>query len=202
MSADETRRAPAGLSGGRANRAWRGATLAGLAALALALRPAPAAAASTPLALEPARAPAFKIRAVTGETLTLEKLVAGGPLVLDFWATWCRPCLDELPELESLYQKHRARGLTIVGISVDGPRNQAKVRPFASKLGLGFPIAVDEDGRMQQLYRVRAMPTTVVIDSAGMIVSLRQGYRPGETRELEAVIEKLLAPHPVEAPKQ
>lgn len=179
----------------------RGAALAAVVLAALALHSAPASGASSTPALEPSRAPAFKIRGVTGETLTLDRLTAGGPLVLDFWATWCRPCLDELPELDALYRKHKGHGLTVVGVSVDGPRNQAKVRPFASKLDLSFPIAVDEDGRMQQLYRVRAMPTTVVIDSAGMIVSVRQGYRPGDTRALEAEIERILALPPVETPR-
>jgi cytochrome c biogenesis protein CcmG, thiol:disulfide interchange protein DsbE len=177
-----------------------GLALIGVAlSLALRLGPVPAAPALT---IEPSRAPAFKIRAVSGETLTLTKLTKGGPVVLDFWATWCQPCLAELPELETLYQKYRERGLTVVGISLDGPRNHAKVRPFASKLGLTFPIAVDEDGRMQQLYQVRAMPTTVVIDTAFVIVTVREGYRPGDTRGLEAEVTKLLAPPPAEAPKQ
>jgi peroxiredoxin len=171
-----------------------------LALLALAAGPAPGA--STSLTLEPSRAPALKVRTVSGELLTLEKLVARGPVVLDFWATWCRPCLAELPELETLYGRYRERGLTVVAVSLDGPRNYAKVRPFASKLRLTFPVVLDEDGRIQQLYQVRAMPTTVVIDTAGMIVSVREGYRPGDTRALEAEITKLLAPPPVEAPKQ
>jgi len=187
----------------RGRHAAIGRPIAALAALALwlALLSLPAPAATPPLTLEPSRAPAFKIRAVSGETLTLDKLAARGPVVLDFWATWCRPCLAELPELEALFQKYRERGLTVVAVSLDGPRNFAKVRPFASKLGLSFPIAVDEDGRMQQLYQVRAMPTTVVIDSAGMIVAVHEGYRPGDTRGLEAEIEKLLAPPQVAAPK-
>jgi len=177
--------------------------IAGVAALALHLSAWPArGAVSAPIALERSRAPALRVRAVTGETLSLEKLLAGGPVVLDFWATWCKPCLAELPELEALQRKYRERGLTVVGVSVDGPRNFAKVRPFAAKLGLTFPIVLDEDGRIQQLYQVRAMPTTIVIDTAGAIVTVREGYRPGDTRGLEAEITKLLPPPPGEAPKQ
>jgi peroxiredoxin len=76
------------------------------------------------------------------------------------------------------------------------------VRPFAAKLGLTFPIVLDEDGRIQHVYQVRAMPTTVVIDTAGVIVTVREGYRPGDTRGLEAAIAKLLPPPPAEAPER
>jgi cytochrome c biogenesis protein CcmG, thiol:disulfide interchange protein DsbE len=185
-----------------AGRFRRALAILAFAALAVPARPGSVPGAAPSLTLEPSRAPALKLRTVAGETLTLEKLTAGGPVVLDFWATWCRPCVAELPELEALYRKHRERGLTVIGISLDGPRNFAKVRPFASKLGLTFPIALDEDGRIQQLYQVRAMPTAVVIDTAGMVVTVREGYRPGDTKGLEAELEKLLAPPRNEAPKQ
>ena len=109
----------------------------------------------------PARAvaPPFAIKSVTGEKLNLTALLETGPVVLDFWATWCKPCQMALPELEALHQKYAKRGLRVIGISADGPRNFAKVRPTASKLGLTFPIAIDDDERLQQLYQVRGLPT-------------------------------------------
>src|SRR2546422_4943348 len=65
------------------------------------------------------------------------------------------PLSRSLPELETLHRRYRDRGLTVIGISVDGPRNFARVRPFAAKLGLTFPIVLDEDGRLQQLCQDR-----------------------------------------------
>jgi peroxiredoxin len=176
--------------------------LAALAALLPLLLAPPGAAPAAPVAsLERSRAPALRVRTVTGEALSLEGLLAKGPVVLAFWATWCQPCLAELPELEQLQGKYRARGLTVVGISVDGPRNFAKVRPSAAKLGLTFPIVLDEDGKIQKRFQVGAVPTAVVIDTAGVIVTVREGYRPGDTRGLEAEVSKLVSAPAGEAPK-
>ncbi|NOT31999.1 MAG: TlpA family protein disulfide reductase [Planctomycetes bacterium] len=142
------------------------------------------------------RAPAapFRARALTGETLDLGGLRARGPVVLDFWATWCQPCTQSLPEMEGVYRRLKERGVTVIGVSVDGPRNQARVHPFASKLGLSFPILFDAGGSLQRDYQVRAIPTTIVIDSAGAIVYAGEGWFPGETRKVEAILESLLAP--------
>lgn len=170
--------------------------------LALSPLAAPESASPAPaVSIERAPVPALKLRTVAGESLRLEKLLDAGPLVIAFWATWCHPCIAELPELEAIHRRHHDRGLTVIGLSVDGPRNFAKVRPFAAKLGLSFPIVVDEDGRIQRLFQVGAVPTTVVIDTAGVIVRVHEGYRPGDSRTLEEEIAKLLPPAPDEASK-
>jgi peroxiredoxin len=143
-------------------------------------------AAETPLA------PRFKVKSVTGATLDLERLRLQGPVLIDFWATWCKPCIAALPEIESLHRRFGPRGLTVIGVSVDGPRNFLKVRPFAQRLGLGYPIALDEDGSLQERFGVRAIPTTVLISSDGRLLRVTQGWRPGETADLAAAIETLL----------
>lgn len=129
---------------------------------------------------------------MTGQTLDLEELRARGPVLLDFWATWCKPCLAALPELDALHRRLSDRGLTVIGVSVDGPRNFSKVRPMAQRLGLGFPIVLDEDGSLQQRYQARAVPTSVLISTEGRMVLVKQGWRPGETEELRVAIEALL----------
>jgi peroxiredoxin len=72
------------------------------------------------------------------------------------------------------------------------PENFAKVRPFVAKLGITYPVTLDDDGTLQEKYQVRAMPTTVLIDQDGGIVKVVQGYRPGESQTLRAAIEALL----------
>jgi peroxiredoxin len=158
---------------------------------ALVLLGAPVQAAPPAAAAEAPVAPSFRVRTATGQTIDLTELRSRGPVLIDFWATWCKPCLVSLPELNALHRRFGPRGLTIIGVSVDGPRNFPKVRPAAQRLGLEFSIVIDEDGSLQQRFQARAVPTSVLVASDGRIVRVTQGWRPGETRDLEAAIEAL-----------
>ena len=144
----------------------------------------------------PRIAPPFRVRTLDGRTLELAALTAAGPVVIDFWATWCKPCVASLPELEALHQRFAARGLTVLGISVDGPRNFAKVPQFVNKLSLHYPIALDEDGSMQERYQVAAMPTTIVIGRDGRMVLVHQGYDAGWSGAVMSAVEQVLGPDP------
>ncbi len=134
-----------------------------------------------------------KLKTVDDRTLDLPALLARGPILLDFWATWCKPCIASLPEIEALHERHAARGLTVIGVSIDGPRNLARVRPFAQRLGLTYPIVFDGDGRLQELFNVRAVPTALLIGKHGKVIAIHEGYRPGEGDRLAKEIEALLA---------
>ncbi len=140
------------------------------------------------------RAPPFRVETINNTLFDLDRARQNGPVLLDFWATWCRPCLESLPEIQKLYLEYQAAGLTVLGISIDGPRNFPKVRPFARRFGLSYPIAIDVDGDLQRRYQVGVVPTSVLVDTAGRIVRVQQGYRPGEIAELEAALKDLLAP--------
>ena len=160
-------------------------------AVTATLHPA-AASPAPPLPDTHRHAPPFRIESLEHDRLDLARLLLRGPVLLDFWATWCKPCVAALPELESLQRRYRARGLTVVGISIDGPRNFARVRPFIARLGLTFPVALDEDGSLQQAYQVRAAPTSFLIDRGGEIVQTRVGYERGAVESLERAIKALL----------
>lgn len=155
-----------------------------------------ASAESTDAPARRAIAPSFRVRSLAAEKLELERLRAKGPVLLDFWATWCRPCVASLPEIEALHRRFAARGLTVIGVSIDGPRNFAKVRPFASRLGLTFPIVLDEDGSLQEGFRVLAAPTSILVARDGTILRVRQGFLPGESAALASAIEEALGPAP------
>ena len=105
------------------------ARLAGAALLVLAIGSAPGLAASGPGAAPP-QAASFRVQDVQGRTLELAELLHRGPVLLDFWATWCTPCVQSLTELEAWHRRYGPRGLAVIGVSIDGPRNFARVRPF------------------------------------------------------------------------
>jgi thiol-disulfide isomerase/thioredoxin len=111
---------------------------------------------------------------------------------VDFWATWCKPCKMALPEVQKLHEKYADRGLSVIGVSLDGPRNTPKVRPFTQQLGLTFPNVIDEKGDFGRAFRILGLPTSILIAPDGKVVSTKMGYRPGEGERLAVEIEKLL----------
>jgi cytochrome c biogenesis protein CcmG/thiol:disulfide interchange protein DsbE len=163
-----------------------------VAAAAVALI-APAARPAAP-ALTAASAARFTARTITGERFDLAAALAIGPVLVDFWATWCHPCLESLPALEKLRAQYAAQGLSVVAISIDGPRNFARVRPFAQRLGLKMPVVIDEDGALAQKFLVSSVPTTILIAPDGRIMRTRTGYLPGEDDALAGAVRALLAP--------
>jgi len=122
----------------------------------------------------------------------LSELHQHGPLVLDFWATWCMPCIKAIPELEKLQQKYEDRGLQVVGINEDASRNQAKVKPFAAKLKVTFPILLDRDNAFMDKLKVQALPTTLLVAPDGEIIWRHTGFSPKTAKKLEAQIDAIL----------
>jgi peroxiredoxin len=173
-----------------------------IAGLLFALLPftGPAPAAADVLDGTRPEAPAFRVKSVTGEALALETLLAKGPVLLDFWATWCKPCLASLPEIQALHERHAEAGLTVIGVSIDGPRNFSKVRPFVRRLGLDYAIVLDEDGSLQRRYQVQAIPLTVLIGRDGRVARVVQGFRPGEGEALGEAVRALLDPQGAPGP--
>lgn len=114
--------------------------------------------------------------------------MAGRPYLLEFWATWCRPCVDNLPYMESLYSKYGPKGLRILGLSID--RNYSDVAEFVKNRDIKYPIAMDAG--MNARYGVSGIPAAILIDAAGVIV---WGGHPAQN-DLEAAIIKVLKDSP------
>ena len=140
----------------------------------------------------------LRLQDLDGKTVELDSYLGKGPVVLDFWATWCKPCLAALPELNVLYADLQPRGLQLVGLNEDGARNAAKVKPFVRTKGIRFPVLMDLNRDVQTRLNVQALPTTLLLDSTGRVVHTSFGYRPGEIGQLRARIEALLDGGPKE----
>lgn len=134
----------------------------------------------------------FKLPNLQNKQVELNTLLEKGPVVLDFWATWCKPCIKAFPEFEKLHQKYQEKGLTIVGINTDGPRNQAKIKPFVNSFEISFPILIDLNSNVMRQFRVVALPTTIVISKDGEIVSTHAGYSPKKMKELDKKLASMV----------
>lgn len=135
----------------------------------------------------------FKLVNLQNKQVELKKLLEKGPVLVDFWATWCKPCIKAFPELEALYQKYKDKGVTVVGINTDGPRNQAKVKPFVNSLNISFPILIDLNGDVMRQYRVMVLPTSFLIAPDGKILETNIGYVPQKMRKIDEMIGKMVA---------
>lgn len=125
------------------------------------------------------RAPDFSLPAMSGEPIRLADL-RGHPVVLNFWASWCPPCLTELPALVSAWNAQRAAGLQVLAINGDDER-PAVIREFTGRMALPFPVLLDARARVNDRYRVTGLPTTVFIDADGIVRALNLGPITAET---------------------
>jgi len=139
-----------------------------------------------------AKVQSFTLRNLDGDLVKLNDYLGKKVIVLDFWATWCKPCVKSLPKIEKLYKTLKDKGVVILGINVDGPRSLSKVEPFANSLGLTFPILFDENRDVVRKYQVNGFPTTIVIGKNKEIVYTINGYLPGDDKKLKMKIIKLL----------
>lgn len=137
-------------------------------------------------------APDFTLTDSMGHEVKLSDYLGKSLILLDFWATWCRPCEALLPHVQAIHEQYKSKGLVVLGIALDDTQTLNMVAPFAHKHGLSFPILVD-DGQAVQLYNPdRQAPFQVLIDQHGRIVKTREGYSPGDELLLGADIRRLL----------
>ena len=138
---------------------------------------------------EPIRAPALSLPGVDGRPLRLQDL-KGKVVVLNFWATWCVPCRQEMPAMERLYRDHRQRGLAVVAVNFN--ESKGEVERFLNELHLSFLVALDSDGAMARSFTVRGLPVTYLLSRDGRILWKAIGARDWDGPASRAYFESLL----------
>ena len=139
-----------------------------------------------------ALAPEIDLPTLAGGRVQLSKL-RGHPVVVSFWGTWCPPCREEFPELIRAHMTHSGAGVHVLGVNGrDQELSTKKVQQFVDEFSVPFPVALDQRGRARRAYLITGLPTTVFIDSAGVVQRVHRG--PISREELDRGIAAILAP--------
>jgi len=131
----------------------------------------------------------FTLKSRSGKNIKLSEL-RGNVVMINFWASWCGPCRQEMPLLEKIHKKYKRLGFTLLGVNVE--ENSAAAKNYLKDVKVTFPILFDNTSKTSKLYKVSAMPTTILIDRNGNKRYLHKGYKPGYENDYKKQIKKLL----------
>lgn len=154
----------------------------GIASLGVALTP-------TARAGVPAPAPDFALPAMDGSEMRLSDL-RGQVVMINFWATWCGPCRQEMPLLQQLQVKYEPLGFTLVGINVEP--ESAGARTWLEKVPVTFPILFDRQNQVAERFGVQGMPSSVFVDRSGKVRYVHRGYQPGDESKYADMVRSLV----------
>ena len=134
-------------------------------------------------------APNFTLKSMSGKNLKLSEMT-GNVVLINFWASWCGPCREEMPLLNALHKKYEPLGFTVLGVNVE--EQPDKARGFLNDFPVDFPILLDNTNKVSKQYNVIAMPTTVLVDRDGNVRYLHEGYKPGDEKKYRQMVKKLV----------
>lgn len=165
----------------------RGALLALLLPFSCLIGSEVATSAPTDLISQPASD--FALRALGQENLRLSEQL-GEVVILNFWATWCGPCRQEMPLLDAIYSKYRRAGLVLLSINLDEDEDQAA--EMAKTLGVSYPVLLDARNEVAKAYELGTLPLTVLIDREGTVRYVSEGFKPGYEKRYTDKLRELL----------
>jgi peroxiredoxin len=135
------------------------------------------------------QAPNFTLRSADGQSVSLAQF-KGDVVMINFWASWCGPCRQEMPLLDSIYKQYKDMGFTLLGVNVEPHASSANA--WLKKTPVSYPILYDPNSQVSQLYQVQAMPTTVIVDRKGIVRFVHNGYLPGDENQYMNSIRALI----------
>ncbi len=134
----------------------------------------------------------FLLDDIAGQTYSFADLKGEHLTIIDFWASWCKPCLKAMPKLEILQKKYEDNGVNLISINADGPRSIAKVAPLVRSLGIKNIVLKDINNEVMNDLNVFQLPTLLLIDNKGQVVFRHEGYTEGDEKVIEMQIMKIL----------
>lgn len=135
-------------------------------------------------------APVFTLQSNKGQQVALAQL-KGKVVMVNFWATWCVPCRQEMPHLQALYEKYNGLGFELLAVNVE-KNNAEGARKWLEETPVTFPVLFDPENQVTKLYKVQTMPSTVIIGRDGTMRFIHQGYKPGYEGEYQTEVRALL----------
>jgi peroxiredoxin len=136
-----------------------------------------------------AYAPDFTLKSLDGGNLRLEEY-RGQVVLINFWASWCGPCRQEMPLLDRLHQRYEDAAFVVLGINVEG--SEAPARSLLDKIPVTFPVLIDANQTVSAQYKLEAMPTTVLVDRDGIVRYVHRGYKPGDEAKYIEIVKELI----------
>ncbi|MDA1075784.1 MAG: TlpA disulfide reductase family protein [Proteobacteria bacterium] len=134
-------------------------------------------------------APDFTLKRLDGENLRLDEM-KGQVVLINFWASWCGPCRQEMPILDRLHERYKDAGFAVLGVNVEGETGPAQ--DIVDKTKVTFPVLIDTDQNVSERYDLQAMPSTVVVDRDGVVRYIHRGYKPGDEAKYIDVVKQLI----------
>lgn len=139
-----------------------------------------------------AQFPEIELKNLDNKYVQLEDIKGAQLTVIDFWATWCKPCLASIPKIDQLALEFQEKGVAFWGINIDSPRNQSKVKPFVRSMNISYPVFLDGDQKLMNYLNVSVMPTILILNSKGKVLYFHEGYQPGDETLIQEKITQLL----------
>ena len=136
--------------------------------------------------------PDLSIKLISGKQARLSSLLEDGPILVNFWATWCAPCKKEMIFLEEFHKKYSDQGFRVLAISTDSPKSMSKVKSYIRAKKHTFLVGLDPNQEVAKKMNAMVMPTVILIDKDRKVSWYHQGFIPGDENEIEAQILKLL----------
>jgi thiol-disulfide isomerase/thioredoxin len=134
----------------------------------------------------------FKLKDLQNTTKSFTDLKGSKLTVIDFWATWCKPCVKAIPELNKIYDTYKDKNVKFIGINCDGPRSVSKVAPLSKSLQIKYPVLLDINSEIKTELNLYTFPTLIIVNSDSEVVYVHEGFVSGDEKTIIQEIEKLL----------